>query len=157
MVAWILGAFAAAAVVAVLLRPLRRVAREIREERARELFQLQRELLEAKFLELARSAEAALGPQWTDCEFEGEALFARHVKSGQFVAFVEVTVHTETSANPNELADAVGVNRQATAVFHYDHGQWGTSGRTLFDMTPPEAIEHFRGQYAPLPFANAGE
>lgn len=157
MVAWIVGGIAATLLgVALLYRPVRRLAREVREERAHELFQLQREMLEAKFLELARSAQGAAGPRWSDCEFDGDARFARHAKSGQLVAFVEITVHFEPGDSAGE-SDVVGPNRQATAVFHYHHGQWGTGGRTLFDMTPGEAIEHFSGEYRPIPFSDPAE
>lgn len=151
MIGWLLAGF----VVVVLIigfsyRPLKRIYREITAERAHELFQLQREMLEAKFFELARSAGNPRGAVWSDCEFESESSFARHQRSGEIVSFVEITVHFAPA--PAKDSEFVGSNRQATAVFHYHHGQWGTGGRTLFDMSPTEALEHFGEEYENISF-----
>lgn len=152
---WVMVGVALAGMAAALLyRPMRRFYREVTEERAHELFRLQREMLEAKFLELGRSKGMADGVAWSDCEFDGDSQFARHLKSGQLVAFVEVTVHFESEAASID-SETIGANRQATAVFQYHHGQWGTNGRALFDMTPAEALEHFQGEYQPLAFAES--
>lgn len=152
MVFWAMAGLALAGlVVALLYRPVRRFFREVTEERAHELFHLQQELLEAKFLELGRSRGMADGAAWIDCEFEGDSQFARHIHSGRLVAFIEVTVHFEPGPETADT-EAIGANRQATAVFQYHHGQWGTNGRALFDMTPSEALEHFSGEYQRVPF-----
>lgn len=137
-------------IVAVIFLPARRLYQEIKAERARELFQLQREMLEAKFFELARLVGNPKGATWSECDFENEAALARQTRTGELVAFVEMTVRF-TAAPPTD-SDIVGTARQATAIFHYHHGQWGTSGRTLFDMTPQEAIEHFSSEYRPIDF-----
>lgn len=158
MLGWfLLGLLIVVGLGALLYQPARRFLRAINAERGHELFQLQREMLEAKFVELARSTGNPRGARWADCDFEGDPRFARNVRSGELVAFMEVTVHFET---PDEHIDSsseiIGNNRQATAVFHFHHGQWGTSGRTLFDMSPEEAIEHYSNQYEPLAFAEHG-
>ena len=153
MVGWMIAGLVVLALVIWLTFPyLRRVYREVTAERAHELFQLQREMLEAKFVELARSAGNPRGALWADCEFESDCYFARHLHKGEIVAFIEVTVHFA----PAETKDSefVGSNRQATAVFHYHHGQWGTGGRTLFDMTPSEALEHFGELYEAISFTH---
>ena len=40
--------------------------------------------------------------------------------------------------------------RDATAVFFVHRGQWHTVGKTIFNMNPAMAIEHFKNQYEPV-------
>lgn len=133
-------------------RPLRRLLREIEFERARELFLLQRERLEAKFFHLASSSGKPKGLTWDDCDFQSAVSFVRDKSTGQLSAFVEVTIRfSAVLGGGMEDVAAVGNLRNATAVFHYQHGQWGTGGRALFNMNPREAIQHFQAQYEPIP------
>ncbi|MFO0949227.1 MAG: hypothetical protein U1D30_25500 [Planctomycetota bacterium] len=105
---------------------------------------MQRERLEAKFFELAGSTENSKGLQWEDCDFHNEVSFVRDKSSGQLSAFVEVTIRFSAIAGGGmEHVQAVGNLRNATAVFHYHHGQWGTGGAALFNMNPTEAIARF--------------
>jgi hypothetical protein len=134
-------------------RPLRRMFRDVTNERAHELFHLQREMLEAKFLQLARSVDHPKGLAWADCDFESGAHFARHRRTGELVAFVETTVHFDLSTpNDTNPTQPIGTQRQATAIFHYQHGQWGTVGRSLFDITPQEALQQYQQDYEPISF-----
>lgn len=153
MYIWAAVAIVLGLVVVVLsYRPVRRILREIEIERASELFSLQRERLEAKFFELARSTGKPKGLSWEDCDFHDEVKFVRDKSSGQLSAFVEVTIRfTAIEGGGMEHVAAVGNLRNATAVFHYHHGQWGTGGRALFNMNPTEAIAHFQAQYEPIP------
>jgi hypothetical protein len=149
---WIgVGLAAAALLAALLYRPARRLLRDIEFERARELFLLQRERLEAKFFELASATGKPKGLQWEDCDFQSPVSFVRDRGSGQLSAFVEVTIRfTAVEGGGMEHVQAVGNLRNATAVFHYHHGQWGTGGRALFNMNPTEAIQHFQAQFEPV-------
>ena len=36
----------------------------------------------------------------------------------------------------------------AAAVFHFQHGRWGTGGRVLMNMNPSEAVTRLAGQFA---------
>lgn len=154
-VMWMWISIAVVVVVVLILvsyRPVRRLFREIELERAAELFSLQRERLEAKFFELAGSTGKPKGLQWEDCDFHNEVRFVRDKSNGQLSAFVEVTIRFSAVAGGGmEHVQAVSNLRNATAVFHYHHGQWGTGGRALFNMNPSEAIAHFQSQYEAVP------
>lgn len=141
--------------VVIAARPIRRLAREIQFERARELFTLQRERLEAKFVQLASSTGRPKGLLWDTCDFQSPICFVREKRSGQLSAFVEVTIRfSAIEGGGMEHVAAVSERRAATAVFHYHHGQWGTGGRVLFNMNPKEAIDHFQAQYEAIPTAS---
>ena len=76
---WIVaGALGVAAILFLLAwRPLRRWGREVQLERARELFALQRERLEAKFFDLAARGGKPRGLRWKNIDWENEVVFAR--------------------------------------------------------------------------------
>jgi hypothetical protein len=147
---WLLPALAAVAVIAALLvwRPLKAILQEIQTERARELFALQRERLEAKFLDMAAASGKPRGLRWKDCDWASEVRFARDRTTGQLAALVAVTIRFEAiEGGDMEHVPAVGNLREATAVFYFSRGQWHTSGKALFNMNPDEALDHFKGRY----------
>jgi hypothetical protein len=45
---------------------------------------------------------------------------------------------------------AVGNPRDASAVFFFHRGRWHTTGKAVFNLSPGEALAHFRNQYEPL-------
>jgi hypothetical protein len=49
-----------------------------------------------------------------------------------------------------EDLEAVGHFREASAVFHYQNGTWGTGGKALFNMGPIDAVQRLAGQYEPV-------
>lgn len=150
---WIVAGIAGLLILALTLyRPLKRMMRDIEFERARELFSLQRERLEAKFYDLASSTGKPKGLRWEECDFHSAVSFARDKTTGQLSAFAEVTIRfSAIEGGGMEEVEAVGNLRHATAVFHYHKGQWGTGGRTLFNMNPREAIDHFQAQFEAIP------
>ena len=152
---WIVGgAVVVVAIGAVCRRPIRRIIREIEAERARELFHLQRERLEAKFHDLAKMAGKPKGLRWEACEFHSSVSFVRERTTGQLTAFAEVTIRfSAIEGEGMEEVEAVKNLRHASAVFHYHKGQWGTGGRALFNMNPEEAAHHFQDQYEPISVA----
>ena len=151
---WLLGGFGALLVLLIVLgwRPVRSVLREIRIERARELFHLQRERLELKFLELAGKSGKPRGLRWVDADWDDAVKYLRDRRSGDMVALVGITVRFE--AVPGEgMEDNPNVSnlRDATAVFNYQRSQWMTEGRALFNMSPETAIDRYHDQYEPVP------
>jgi hypothetical protein len=149
---WLWVALGVVAVVLVALvlgwRPLKRLGREIQIERARELFLLQRERLEAEFLRAATATGKPRGLRWSACEWDSVVAFARERRTGHLAALVGVTIQFE--AIPGSDMDglpAVGNLRNATAVFFFHRGQWLTVGKAVFNMNPDEAIAHFHHQY----------
>jgi hypothetical protein len=148
----LIGAAAAAAALALAWRPLRKFGRAVQVERARELFKLQRERLEGRFLSAAAATGKPRGLRWKDCRWESEVEFVRERRTGQIAALVGVTVQFEAVAGGDmEGVAAVGNLRTASAVFFFHHGAWHTVGKAVFNMNPAEAIEHFRTQYERVP------
>lgn len=112
---------------------------------ARELFHRRREWLEAKFVTLASTSGKPRGLTWVNCDFDNAVCFARDRKTCQLRALVAVTISFEAvEGGGMEEVEAVGNLRAATAVFHYQANEWATDGRTLFNLNPEEAIEHFQ-------------
>jgi hypothetical protein len=147
---WIALAGIGTAAIAILLawRPLRSLGRGIQVERARELFVLQRERLEAKFVTAAAATGKPRGLRWKDCSFEDEIQLAREKGTGQLVALVPVTIQFEAvEGSDMEGLPAVGNLRNASAVFFFDRGQWLTVGKAVFNLNPGEVIQHFKNQY----------
>jgi hypothetical protein len=144
----ILGGIPAAAAALLGWRPLRRLGKGIQIERARELFLLQRERLEARFVTAAGASGKPRGLRWKDCDFENEIELARERKTGQLVALVSVTIAFEAiEGSDMEGLPAVGNLRNASAVFYFHRGQWHTTGKAVFNLNPVEVIEHFKNQY----------
>lgn len=132
--------------VVLALKSLRSMSNEFQHERARELFRLQREFLEAKFMDAAAATGKPKGLTWVDCAFESQVQLVRESKSHELLGLVPVTIKFEAvEGGPMEGVEAVGNLRYATAVFSFQKGQWITQGRALFNMHPHEALEHFGG------------
>jgi hypothetical protein len=145
-IVWILvgmSILAAATGVFVVLR--RRIPWRPDLNRARKLFHLRREWLEARFFTLAANSGKPRGLEWVDCEFDDDVSFARDRNTGQLRALVGVTIRFRAvegggmEDNPN-----VGNLRAASAVFHLDADEWGTDGRVVFNLSPVQAIAHYR-------------
>ena len=148
---WIIGIGAVVGLLVTLVlvaRPLlnRMQRREIL--RAIPHFKLQREQLEHRFFEVARTLGKPRGVRWLDCDWQERVTFGRDLESGLLTAFVAVRIRFEAiEGSDMEEVAAVGLQRDASAVFHYQDGRWGTGGRALFNMNPVDAIERLEGQY----------
>jgi hypothetical protein len=150
---WIALAVVVALLIGLLLmwRPLHSLGKGIQIERARELFVLQRERLEARFVTAAAATGKPRGLRWKDCAFENMLELARERKTGQLVALVPVTIQFEAiEGSDMEGLPAVGNLRNASAVFYFQRGHWLTDGKAVFNLNPVEVIEHFQGQYERL-------
>ena len=137
-------------VIAALLawRPLRSFSREVQAERAREAFKLQRERLEANFIQAAEATGKPRGLHWREIDWDDKVLFARERRTGQLAALVGATIKFEAvEGGDMEGLPAVGNLRNASAVFFHEQGRWLATGRTVFNLNPDEVIEHFAQQY----------
>jgi len=145
---WVLGLALVVVVFLLVRRPLRRFGKEVQGERARELFKLQRERLEAKFIVAAAATGKPRGLRWKDCQWESAAEFVRERRTGQIAALVGVTIQFEAiEGSDMEDLPAVGNLRNASAVFFFHRGTWDTVGKAVFNMNPNEAVAHFKNQY----------
>jgi hypothetical protein len=119
-----------------------------RIEQARETFQLQRERIEARFLDAAAATGKPKGLIWKDVEIGPDLEIVRDSVSGEILGLAPATIRFEAvEGGPMDGVEAVGNLRYATAVFAFRQGQWHTDGRALFNMHPEEAIRHFAGQF----------
>ena len=145
--------FAILALVALVLgmKPLRRRLERLEFARAQQHFKLQREQLEARFFDLAQTVGKPRGLRWLECDWQDDVAFARDAESGLLTAFAAVNIRFEAiEGGDMEDVEAVGLIRDAAAVFHYRNGTWGTGGRALFNMNPTDAVTRLQGQYEPL-------
>jgi hypothetical protein len=130
---------------------IRRSLRVNEVDRAIRLFRLRREVLEAKFFDLAVQRGIPRGLTWVKCDWKPEVRFARDLQSGLITAFCDVDIYfSAVEGGEMEDVEAVSHFREASAVFHYQRGAWGTGGKALFNMSPSEAIHRLEGQYVPL-------
>src|SRR5947209_7982907 len=146
---WIVPAVMLVGLLAVLVfwRPLQLFGREVQVERARELFVLQRERLEASFFSAASATRKPRGLRWKQCVFEQELELARDRRTRQLVALVPVTIQFEAiEGSDMEGLPAVGNLRNASAVFFFQRGQWLTVGKAVFNLNPVEVIQHFKNR-----------
>jgi hypothetical protein len=147
---------AAVVVLVVMLalamsRPVLARQRQRRAILALKRFRLQREQLEAHFFHRAGTLGKPRGLRWLECDWQNDVTFGRDVKTGMLTAFVGVNIRFEAlEGGDMEEVEAVGMVRDAAALFHYHHGRWGTGGRALFNMNPSDALVHFKGQIEPI-------
>lgn len=141
----IIGAVLAGMVLASYFFVRSRRPGRINLERARKLFHLRREWLEARLFTLAVQNGKPRGLEWVDCDFDNGVSYARDRHTGKLRALVGVTIRFRAiegggmEDNPN-----VSNLRAASALFHLDGEEWATDGRILFNLNPSQAIEHFR-------------
>lgn len=148
-----MGVWGIAAFLAILLawRPVRRWHSKMEVREAIKRFRIQREQLEARFFDMARTQGKPRGLRWLDCDWQPEVTFARDRKTGLLTAFVAVNISFEAiEGGDMEDVEHVGTIRDASALFHYQHGRWGTGGRPLFNMNPQDAVARFEGQFDPV-------
>jgi hypothetical protein len=121
-------------------------------EPARRLFQRQRERLELQFFQAAVASGKPRGLRWKAIDWESGVEFARERASGQLAALVGVTIQFEAvEGSDMEGLPAVANLRNASAVFFFHGGRWHTTGKTVFNLNPDEALAHFHNQYERLP------
>jgi len=129
-------------------RRLRVFGGQVRIERAREMFNLQREHLEAQFFKAAAASGKPRGLRWLGCQWTEPVEFVRDRQTGLFAALVGVTIQFEAiEGGDMEGLPAVSNLRNASGVFFFQAGQWSTVGRAIFNMNPDEAAAHFSNQY----------
>lgn len=125
---------------------------------AESLFLNRRPQLETEFFNLARSLGKPRGLRWNECQWQPDLVLATDKRTGILTAFVGMSVSFEAIAGEDmEDVAAVGLLRDATAVFQFrpsawgNHGTWTTAGRVLFNMGPTLALERLSDQFDPVP------
>ncbi len=141
----LLGVGALMAAYVLVWRPVQTALREARFARARKCFHVQRERLEAKFVQLASANAKPDSPRWVDCDFEDDVAYVRDRSTGELSAFVGVTVAMNEFDGPlTGFGDLVGNLRAGTAVFRFDRNHWETDGKAILNLSPAEAIRYYQ-------------
>lgn len=152
------GVLAGLLLLAVIAIPLAKAMKDRETLQALKLFRLRREMLEARFFDLARTQGKPRDLRWLECDWQNPVTFARDKQTGLVTAFVAVNIRFEAiEGGDMEGVAAVGTVRDAVAVFHYRNRVWGTGGRALFNMNPEDALRNLAGQYEPLPAEMVGQ
>ncbi|WP_437190608.1 hypothetical protein [Planctomicrobium sp. SH527] len=119
--------------------------------RAERQFNENRAELQRQFLHLASTSGKPRGLLWTQTDWKEDTAFARDLQTGLLTAFVGVEISfAAIPGGEMEDVEAVSQIRNASAVFHYQKGRWGTGGKALFNLSPPDAVERLTGQFAPI-------
>jgi hypothetical protein len=119
----------------VLRRPVRQFTEDLHLDRARELFRMQREWLEARFVSTLGKVDPIEGIRWEEAHWHNEVLWARDCQSRSLLALVGV--HFDASSF-NELGELHP--RNATALFEFRKGRWHAEGKRLDELRPDEAV-----------------
>jgi hypothetical protein len=119
---------------------------------ARNLFLRQRPQLQNAYFAAAAASGKPRGLRWKACEWESAVEFARERATGSLTALAGVVIAFEAvEGGDMEGEAAVGNLRNASAVFFFHDGQWRTTGKTVFNLNPDEALARFHHQYERLP------
>ncbi|MHC2066580.1 hypothetical protein ACYFX5_03835 [Bremerella sp. T1] len=117
----------------------------LNQEQAKRQFQLRREWLETEFMKAAAASGKPRGLRWVDCEFGNDVQYACDEENGLLRAFISVTVRFEAiEGGDMEDVAAVGNLRAATGVFEYTGNRWVANPRAIFNLSPNQAILHFK-------------
>ena len=144
---WWIVAIVVGAGLGILIRaygPLRSSWDKARLARTRKLFHLQRERLEAKFIQLAAAHVSPRVPRSVDCEFDDDVAYVRSRDTRQLLAFVAVTIYLDRPEPGSPFAADPTQKAEATAVFRFERDHWETDGRAILNLTPAEAIRLYR-------------
>ena len=148
---WLLLVPVGGFVVLLGLWRLMGMGHEVQAARARELFRLQQEHLSTLFLQAALDTNKPRGLLYLSCDFCGELTLARDRAHGNLVGLIPVTVRFQAvEGSDMEDLPAVDLPRHATAVFSFQRGEWSTSGRVVFNLTPDETIHNFASEFTML-------
>jgi hypothetical protein len=121
----------------------RHVAHQI--QRARSQFASQRERLEGEFLEAAAQLGKPRGLRWVRADLTGPPAFAVDRVNGSIFALVGVIIGFEAiEGGGMEEVEAVANLRNGSAVFCWQSGRWTTDGRAVMNLSPADAIEHYK-------------
>lgn len=140
------------AIVSVTAIPLAKRWTQRETQGAVTQFRVQREQLEAKFFDMAKTLGKPRGLRWLDCDWLSAVTFARDRQTKLLTAFAGVNIRFEAiEGGDMEDVAAVSTIRDAVAVFHYQNGNWGTGGKALFNMNAEEAVSRLTAQFEAVP------
>ncbi len=118
---------------------------------ALEQFTAGRDDLQEAFFRAASASGKPRGLRWKSIDWQPSVALVREKETRRLAALVGVTIAFEAIPGSDmEGLPAVGNLRHGSAVFFYHRGAWHTTGKTLFNLLPDEALERFAAQYERL-------
>ncbi len=107
--------------------------------------------MQADFLTAAAATGKPRGLSWKQCDLDDGQLFATDRVNGELFALVRATISFEAIPGGDmEDVEAVSSLRCATAIFVHRGGEWTTDGRVVFNLEPPQALEHYEQSLQPI-------
>lgn len=116
---------------------------------ARSEWERQQTSLKAQFVEQLRRRVEERGITGVSIDWGDAIRVARDRDTGLLTALVNCLVWFEQTDLLEDSKSAT-IPRDATAVFHYQSGTWGSGGRVLFNMAPDQAVERLAHQFEPV-------
>jgi hypothetical protein len=148
---WIIGGVVVFLALILLGGILANFGRAVYQERAKELFRLQKQRLEERFAVAAAASGKPRGLRWKELQWSETVQFVRDHKSGQIGAIVGVTIQFEAiEGGDMEDVPAVQDAKNASALFLFDKGAWHATGKAFFNLNPDEAAARFENQFERL-------
>ena len=115
-------------------------------------FEKNQNSLKPQFFEKAAAVGIPRGLRWVRCDWLPDKVLLRDRATGQISLLVSVNLSFEAiEGGDMEDVKAVGLVRDACAVFQLTPNGWEASGRALFNMNPTEAVRKLESSYQPYP------
>jgi len=148
---YVLAACAAVVVFGIAVWKFRKQQNQRRRDEAMQNFGALKSQLQAEFSRKAAQSGKPRGLRWKECELHDRHVFAQDRVTGELYALVGATISFEAiEGGPMEDVEAVGNLRAGSAVFVFREGKWTTDGRTVFNLLPSDAIEHYEQSLTPI-------
>jgi hypothetical protein len=110
-----------------------------------------RDDLQQAFFRAASASGKPRGLRWKSIDWQPTMELVREKQTRRLAALVGVTIAFEAIPGSDmEGLPAVGNLRHGSAVFFYHRGAWHTTGKTLFNLMPDEALQRFAAGYERL-------
>ena len=98
--------------------------------------------LQHDFFALAAKSGNPRGFRWASCEWLQELLIVADQDSQLISAFVSVALEFESAEDGDtEGISVVSTIHDGSAVFHFNEGGWGSTGRVVFNLSPAQAAD----------------
>lgn len=141
----------ALAVLATLILLAYRIGAQANPASARADFLANRAELQRQFFSAAAASGKPRGLVWKSIDWGEGYELARELATRRLTVLASITIHFEAiEGGDMEGVAAVGLPRNASAVFFHHAGQWATQGKAVFNLNPDEVLAHFAGQYERL-------
>ena len=111
-------------------------------------FESVRTELQDSFFQICSESGRPRGLRWKNCDFEEDVTLVIEKHSLNLHGFIPVVISFEAiPGGPMEDMEAVSNLRVGSALFVHTGENWATRGDVIYNLTPAEAIAHYRSNY----------